>query len=440
MMGGAGMRVLVIGSGGREHAICWALAKGPEVEAIYAAPGNPGMAELGRVIPVRADDIPGIVRCANELAPDLTVVGPEAPLALGAVDALEAAGHRAFGPSAAAARIESSKTFAKAVMDRAGVPTARYEVFESAGAARVAALAWGGPVVVKLDGLAAGKGVIVADSPEEGALAVDELAGVDAGAGLGAGVAAGGRGRFILEERLSGYEVSVFAVSDGWNIRMMLPAQDHKRAFDGDAGPNTGGMGAVAPVPGLTAQQLREVADTIMAPTIGQLAADGSPFAGVLFAGLMMTQHGPKVLEFNCRLGDPETQALLPLLRTPFVEIASAACQPGGLTGAGEIEFRPAAAACVVIAAPGYPGKALTGQEISLPGQAALGDDAVLFHAGTAMKYGRLVSAGGRVAAITGTGPNLDAARRRAYDAVGQVTFEGAHYRTDIGARAGFRS
>ncbi len=421
------MRVLVIGSGGREHAICWALAKGPEVEAIYAAPGNPGMAELARIIPVKADDIQGIVRCANELAPDLTVIGPEVPLALGVVDALAAAGHRAFGPGAAAARIESSKSFAKAVMDRAGVPTARYEVLEGAAAARAAALEWGGPVVVKLDGLAAGKGVVVADSPGEGALAVDELA-------AAAGAA---EPRFILEERLSGYEVSAFAVSDGANIKMLLPAQDHKRAFDGDAGPNTGGMGAVAPVPRVTAEQLREIGEGIMAPTIGQLAAEGAPFVGVLFAGLMITDDGPRVLEFNCRLGDPETQAVLPLLRTPFVEVVDAACQPGGLAGGGDLEFAPAAAACVVVAAPGYPGQVTTGQELVLPRHAELGDDALLFHSGTAMRYGRLVAAGGRVVSVTGIGSDLDAARHRAYDAVRKIGFPGSHYRMDIGARAG---
>ncbi|OPZ64290.1 MAG: Phosphoribosylamine--glycine ligase [Firmicutes bacterium ADurb.Bin506] len=437
------MRVLVIGSGGREHAMCWALAKGPEVQAIYAAPGNPGMAELGRTFPVRVDDVAGIVRCADELAPDLVVIGPETPLALGVVDALMAAGHRAFGPSAAASRIESSKAFAKAVMDRAGVPTAGYQVFDNADAARAAALEWGGPLVVKLDGLAAGKGVIVADSPEGGAQAVDELAAgaVAAGAATGASgaTADGGQPRFILEERLSGYEVSVFAVSDGLNIRMLIPAQDHKRAFDGDVGPNTGGMGAVAPVPSLTAKQLHEVADTIMAPIIGQLADEGSPFTGVLFAGLMMTEHGPKVLEFNCRLGDPETQAVLPLLRTPFVEVVDAACQPGGLTGAAEIEFEPAAAACVVMAAPGYPGRVTSGQEITLPSRAALGDDATVFHAGTAMKYGKLVAAGGRVVAVTSVGSDLAAARRRAYEVVEQIKFDGAHYRRDIGARADAR-
>lgn len=414
------MDVLIIGSGGREHAIAWKAAQSPNVDRIYVAPGNPGIGEHAELIPVKATDIDGIVSYAKELRPDLTIVGPEMPLSLGVADALLSHGLAVFGPSRAAARIESSKAFSKDLMTRAGVPTAGYEVFHDADAARDAARSWGGPLVVKLDGLAAGKGVVVADSPEMAAAAVDELA------------AMGGNGaRFILEERLSGFEVSVFGISDGTDVQVLLPAQDHKRAYDGDRGPNTGGMGAVAPVTGFSDDDLARVGDTVLLPTIRQLAHDGTPFVGVLFAGLMMTGDGPKVLEFNCRFGDPETEAILPLLETDLIELAKAACR--GELSRMKVEFKPKHSVCVVMASPGYPAAPRTGQEIVLPPKESLPDDVTIFHAGTAFADGKLVSAGGRVLAVTAVGDGFEDARRSAYNAVEAIKFKGSHYRGDIG-------
>lgn len=399
---------------------------------MYTAPGNPGIATVAQLAPVAANDIQGIVDLADQLRPGMVVVGPEAPLAMGAVDALAARGHAAFGPTRAAARIEWSKAFAKELMMRAGVPTARYEVYEDPEEAQAAASSWGGPVVVKLDGLAAGKGVIVADSPADGVEAVRELAAYSAQAAPGG--AAHGAPRFILEEKLEGYEVSVFGISDGRHVVPLVPAQDHKRAYDGDEGPNTGGMGAVAPVPRLSAEEFATIASTVLEPAIRQLADEGIPFVGTLFAGLMITAEGPKVLEFNCRFGDPETQAVLPLMRADFAELVEAACR-GGLDGM-TVEFERKYSACVVMAASGYPERVVTGQPIVLPDAAALGDDTLLFHAGTALREGQLVTAGGRVLAVTAIGDDLEEARGRAYSAVHRIQFDGAHFRTDIGRAA----
>jgi len=422
-------------------------------------------------MPVAATDVPGLVRLAREAECSLVVVGPEAPLAAGLADALRDQGIAVFGPSAAAARIESSKHHAKGVMARAGIPTAYCEAFTDLGRARDAARAVAreaGGVVVKLDCLAAGKGVVVAGSPEEAASAVDELGAVGDGRGC----------KILLEERLVGPEASVMCLSDGIDIWVLPPARDHKRALDGDRGPNTGGMGAVAPA-SLVADardagsgaMLATIERTILRPAIEQMAVEGTPFVGALFAGLMLTAEGPKVLEFNCRLGDPETQAVLPLVDVDLLELVEAACHgqlgrvgartaagsdagassdTGASSGAGR-SSQPATAlatagsdaassgvscglysTCVVMASPGYPGPHKTGIPISIPDPLPVG--VTLFHAGTALDDGQLVSAGGRVIDVVGVASSAAESRQLAYDAVERIWFEGAHYRRDIGA------
>ena len=457
--------VLVVGSGGREHAIVWKLARSPRIGRIVAAPGNPGIGRLAACAPVGATDVAGLVKLAREAECSLVVVGPEAPLAAGLADAMRAQGITVFGPSAAAARIESSKHYAKGVMARAGIPTARCEAFTDLGRARDVARATAqeaGGVVVKLDCLAAGKGVVVAGSPEEAGRAVDEL-----------GAMGGGQGcKILVEERLVGPEASVMCLSDGADIWVLPPARDHKRAFDGDQGPNTGGMGAVAPTSlagdaVLTDQaMLAAIERTILRPAIEQMAAEGTPFVGALFAGLMLTSEGPKVLEFNCRLGDPETQAVLPLVDVDLLDLVEAAChgqlggaragaaagsgarsgavvspgpgrpgQPAPMAGSGAASTGVSCglhSTCVVMASPGYPGPHRTGIPIGIP--ESLPEGLVVFHAGTALDDGQLVSAGGRVLDVVAVGLSAAQSRQLAYDAVGRIGFEGAHYRRDIGA------
>jgi len=444
--------VLVVGSGGREHAIAWRLAQSPRIGRIVAAPGNPGIGRLAACAPVRTTDVAGLVRLARETECRLVVVGPEAPLAAGLADAMRKEGIMVFGPSAAAARIESSKHYAKGVMDRAGIPTARCEAFTDLDRARDAARAIAqeaGGVVVKLDCLAAGKGVVVAGSPQEAAQAVDEL-----------GAMGGGQGcKILVEERLVGPEASIMCLSDGADIWVLPPARDHKRALDGDQGPNTGGMGAIAPAPLVTEAMsadraiLADIERTILRPAIDQMAAEGAPFVGALFAGLMLTSEGPKVLEFNCRLGDPETQAVLPLVDLDLLDLVEAACHGrlgrmgvGAGVGEGVRSGSPAAdsgagssgvhcdlySTCVVMASPGYPGPHRTGIPISIPDP--LPEGVVVFHAGTALDGDRLVSAGGRVLGVVGVASGAAKSRQLAYDAVGCIGFEGAHYRRDIGA------
>jgi phosphoribosylamine--glycine ligase len=460
--------VLVVGSGGREHAIVWKLARSPRIGRVIAAPGNPGIGRLAACAPVGASDVAGLVRLAREAECSLVVVGPEAPLAAGLADAMRAIGVTVFGPSAAAARIESSKHYAKGVMARAGIPTAHCEAFTDVGRARDAARTIAqeaGGVVVKLDCLAAGKGVVVADSPEEAGRAVDELGAMGAGRGC----------KILVEERLVGPEASVMCLSDGADIWVLPPARDHKRALDGDQGPNTGGMGAVAPASLVyeatqadlgvtltngTAQlardailadraMLAEIERTILKPAIDQMAVEGTPFVGALFAGLMLTSEGPKVLEFNCRLGDPETQAVLPLVDVDLLDLVEAACHGqlrGVRAGTGPAQHAPVAGSggafngtsdglhstCVVMASPGYPGPHRTGIPVSIPDP--LPEGVVAFHAGTALDDGQLVSAGGRVIGVVGIASSAAQSRKLAYDVVGRIGFEGAHYRRDIGA------
>jgi phosphoribosylamine--glycine ligase len=401
------VNVLVVGSGGREHALAWQLGRSPELGELHAAPGNPGIAGLGTCHPVRADDAETLLDLSRQLGIDLVVVGPEAPLVAGLADELRHAGVAVFGPSAAAARIEGSKSFAKEVMRSAGIPTAA----ELDGP-------WA-PCVVKADGLAAGKGVFVCPTQAEAEAAwarAKELG-----------------DRVVVEELLEGEEVSVFALSDGAEALGLAPAQDFKRLRDGDEGPNTGGMGSYSPVPALSAEEVEELVDAVHRPVLAELAARGRPYQGLLYAGLMLTADGPRVLEFNCRFGDPETQAILPRLEGDLLPALAAAAE-GSLTGI-ELAVSADAAVSVVLASPGYPDAPETG--IPLGGiEEAEADGALVFHAGTARRGEALVSAGGRVLNVTALGATVTEARERAYRAAERIEFPGVHYRRDIAAKA----
>ncbi len=408
--------VLVVGSGGREHALVLALARDPQVRAVHAAPGNPGTAEVGTNYPVDALDGAAVAALATRLGVDLVVIGPEAPLVAGVADAVRAAGIACFGPSAAAARLEGSKAFAKEVMAAAGVPTARAFVCATSAEAAAALDAFGPPYVVKDDGLAAGKGVVVTSDRDE-ALAH-----------------AAACGRVVVEEYLDGPEVSLFAVTDGHTVRALQPAQDFKRVGDGDSGPNTGGMGAYTPLPWAPPDLVAEVTRTVLQPTVDELARRGTPFAGLLYAGLALTRHGVRVIEFNARFGDPETQPLLARLRTPLGGLLHAAAT-GTLSEHPELEWGEGAAVAVVLAAGGYPGTPRTGDVIA--GLDADSDDSLVVQAGTITDaQGRVVSSGGRVLAVVGTGADLGRARAAAYARIATLELEGSFYRTDIAARA----
>jgi phosphoribosylamine--glycine ligase len=420
------VKVLVVGGGGREHALCRKLAQSKLCTGLVCAPGNPGIERIARAAPVKADDVAGLVSLARAERFDLVVVGPEAPLALGLADRLAEDGIACFGPSRAAAEIEGSKAFAKEVMARAGIPTAAFGTFTDPAPARAFAAARGGRVAVKADGLAAGKGVIVCGGEAEADRAIDAILVNRAHGAAGA--------RIVVEDRLEGEEASVIALADGTDFLLLAPAQDHKRVGDGDTGPNTGGMGAYSPAPVVTPRLLDEVGERVIAPALRQLAAMGRPFRGALYAGLMIGPDGPKVIEFNARLGDPETQAILARLDTDLLPALLAAAR-GGLRG-GTLAFRPEAAVTVVLAAAGYPGKVRTGDPIE--GLEALpdSDELAVLHAGTAWKDGRVVTAGGRVLGVTALGATVREARERAYAACGRIRFEGMHFRRDIGARA----
>jgi phosphoribosylamine---glycine ligase len=423
------MRLLVVGSGGREHALVEALSRSQQAEEIFAAPGNPGMASVAELVDIPVDDLISLRNFARTVDIDLTIVGPEAPLVGGIAEAFWEAGLKIFGPSRGAARIEGSKIFAKKIMQHAGVPTARAEAFDR----EAAALAYlrslppgdGYPVVVKVDGLAAGKGVMIADSYEE---AEDAVRDVFDGAFGAAGE------RLILEEYLRGKEASVLALTDGRNILPFVPAQDYKRLEDGGEGPNTGGMGAYSPTMWMDSATYMTILEEIINPTVHQLALIGAPYTGLLYAGVMITDEGPKALEFNCRFGDPETQALLPRIETDLLELI-VACVEEDL-GGREISWSPEKAVCVVLASEGYPESPTTGDEISgledlfgLPGVR-------LYHAATRLEESRLYTAGGRVLNVVGTGDSIIEARARAYAAVELIDFPGKQYRTDIALEA----
>ena len=419
-------RILLVGGGGREHALAWKLAQSPRVARIYVAPGNGGTARLACVenVALGAEDVAGLLAFAQRMDVDLTIVGPEAPLAAGIVDAFQAAGLRIFGPTQAAAQLESSKAFSKRFMLEQGIPTARAGTFTELAAALDYLDALPAPPVIKASGLAAGKGVIVPETKEEAAAALRAML---------AGRAFGAAGDTVLiEERLTGPEVSVLALCDGTTARVMPAAQDHKRLLNGDGGPNTGGMGAFAPSPLLTPALLAEVEKQVLAPALRGMAAAGTPYVGVLYAGLMLTADGPQVLEFNCRFGDPETQVLLPLLESDLLDVIDA-CLEGTLETA-PIRWREQAAVTVVLAAGGYPEGYATGDPLSgLKDAEAAG--CLVFHAGTRAAGDRVLTAGGRVLAVTGVAESIGAAAARAYVGVDAIRFAGAHYRTDI-ARA----
>ncbi|MCF6523590.1 phosphoribosylamine--glycine ligase [Streptomyces sp. JJ36] len=414
------MKVLVIGGGAREHALCHALSLDPDVTALHCAPGNAGIAEVATLHAVDAQDGAAVAALATGLGAGLVVVGPEAPLVAGVADAVREAGIPVFGPSAEAARLEGSKAFAKEVMASAGVPTARSYVCTTAEEIDAALDAFGPPYVVKDDGLAAGKGVVVTPDAE----AAREHARTC--------------GRVVIEEFLDGPEVSLFAVTDGRHVVPLQPAQDFKRAYDGDEGPNTGGMGAYSPLPWADPKLVEEIEQTVLRPTVDELRRRGTPFSGLLYAGLALTSRGVRVIEFNARFGDPETQAVLARLRTPLSGLLHAAAT-GRLAEFPPLRWADGAAVTVVVAAHGYPAAPRTGDPVEGLDAVAAQDapHAYVLHAGTKRDAdGRIVSAGGRVLSVTATGDDLTTARERAYEAVGRLHLEGSHHRRDIAARA----
>lgn len=428
------MKILVVGSGGREHAIAWRLSKDAEKHELYCAPGNAGTAAVATNVPIKAEDVEGIVYWAVENHPDLVVVGPEAPLVLGLVDSLEAEGITAFGPVMAGARMEGSKRFAKEVMCAAGVPTGKAEVFSDPLKAKAALPEYGLPVVIKADGLAAGKGVVVAETVKQAEAAIDDMLVANKFGSAGAQV--------LIEEFLDGEECSILAMVDGERAVLLPSSQDHKRVFDGDKGPNTGGMGAYSPAPVVTAEMLPEIRDRIILPVIRELKNRGIVYRGILYAGLMVTPEGGRlaksgsrvnVVEFNARFGDPETEAVLPRLGGSFAKALLNAAK--GSLSEDDIVVRPEMAATVIVASGGYPGAYEKGKAISGL-EAAEENGAIVFHCGTAKTDAGIATAGGRVLSVTGLGADLREAVDRAYAGVGEISFERAFYRRDIAHRA----
>jgi phosphoribosylamine--glycine ligase len=418
--------VLLVGGGGREHALAWKLAQSPRLGRMIAAPGNPGIAAHARCIPVMDTAVDELVDLARQERPDLVVVGPEVPLALGLADRLRAAGFAVFGPSAAAARLESSKAFSKDLMARHGVPTARFRTFQDAEAARRYCRELGAPLVVKADGLAAGKGVIVCRALDEAdralALCFEERAFGASGLTV------------VVEEFLEGEEASFFALADGAAVLPLTAAQDHKTVWDDDRGPNTGGMGAYSPAPVMSDAMQDRVMAEIVRPVIAAMGKEGAPYTGVLFVGLMITREGPKVIEFNCRFGDPECQAIMPRLEGDLLALLQAAATGQGLPAA--LSWSPRTSVCVVMTSAGYPGRYETGRPITGVAAAALLPGINVFHAGTAMAGDALVTAGGRVLGVQASGGDVASAIRAAYAGVERIRFDGAHYRRDIGHHA----
>jgi phosphoribosylamine---glycine ligase len=417
------MRILVVGSGGREHALVWKIAQSPLVKALYCAPGNPGIARLAELVPLKADDLGGLARWAKQTSIDLVVVGPEGPLVAGLADRLAEVGVPVFGPTAAAAALEGSKAFAKEVMAAAGVATAGYRSFTDVEPALEHVRSGTGRVVVKADGLAAGKGVVVCGSPQEAEAALQSML-VDRIHGQSGA-------RVVVEERLEGPEASCIAFTDGERVRMLAAAQDHKRVFDGDRGPNTGGMGAFSPTPHVTDEVSAQVERTILLPVIREMARRGRPFRGVLYAGLMLTSEGPKVIEFNVRFGDPETQPTLMRLSNDLVPVLLATAR-GDLSRVS-LSFDARAAVGVVLAAEGYPGRVTTGDPIRGT-EGPFPPDVQVFHGATARTHdGALVTAGGRVLTVCALGAGLEAASRRAYQTAEGIQWRGQQHRRDIG-------
>jgi phosphoribosylamine--glycine ligase len=420
------MRILVVGQGAREHALVWKLAQNPSVERLYAAPGNAGMDELATCRPVAANDIPGILDLVEAEAIDLTVVGPEAPLVAGLVDELEARGAWAFGPSREGARLEGSKVWARRLCEKHGIPGPRARSFRDLSEAVAHLEELDPPFVVKADGLAGGKGVSVAETRDEAHRALKEAL-VDRIFGEAGGTV-------LVEEFLEGREVSALALTDGRAVVPLMLAQDFKRADDGDRGPNTGGMGAYSPVPWIDAETQSHIVEDVLKATVRALDDEGVRYRGVLYAGLMLTADGPKVLEFNCRFGDPEIQAILPRLQSDLGE-SMLACLEGNL-GVYRLRWTPRACVTVVLASGGYPGAHRTGLVVDGLEEAARKEDVLIFHGGTARRDGRVVTAGGRVLSVTALGKDLAEARSRAYEACSRISFEGMHHRTDIALEA----
>lgn len=426
------MRILVIGNGGREHALCWKLSKSPKCEKVYCAPGSSGISRVAELVHISASDISTLLEFATKNKIDLTVVGPEGPLALGLVDAFSAAGLKVFGPTKECARIEGSKVFAKELMSRLGVPTAEFKVFTDYDSALAHVRAKGLPLVIKADGLCAGKGVIICRAFEEAkdalkSIMIDRMFG-NAG------------DKVIIEECLSGEEASIIVISDGKNIVPLASSQDHKRIFDNDRGPNTGGMGAYSPAPIVTDALYREIIDRVIRPVIDGLAKGGFPYRGALYAGVMVTNEGPMVLEFNARFGDPETQAILPRLNSDLADVMEKSCE-GKLDGV-TLDWDQRPCVSVVVASGGYPGEFRRGMEISGISEAEAMRDVVVFHAGTIAgrratdKPGTFITNGGRVLDVTALGMTMSDAIQNCYNAVKLIRFDRMHYRKDIGRRA----
>lgn len=418
-------KVLLVGSGGREHALAWKIRQTPGVE-LYTAPGNAGTAALGKNVPIKVTDINALATFAEDERIDLTVVGPDDPLSMGIVDLFQERGLRIFGPSKAAARLEWDKDYAKNAMDEAGIPTANYESFTDFDEARDYVQSIGAPLVVKASGLALGKGVVIANTDEEAVAALDDMLVKRKFGPAGEKV--------VVEEFLTGEEASVFVLTDGRNFLTLLPSQDHKRVFDKDQGPNTGGMGAYAPAPVVDEGTQRHINEDIIDPILDWSLSTGVPYRGVLYLGLMMTETGASVLEFNARFGDPETQAIMPLLKSDLTEVLGEIAD--GELQTRKLEWHPGAACCVVLASGGYPGHYEKGKPISGLGSVANDRKAVVFHAGTAEAEGKTVTNGGRVLDVVGRGDDIKAAIDKAYSVIPRISFEGMHYRKDIGYRA----
>ena len=417
------MKILVIGGGGREHALVWKLNQSAHVEKIFCAPGNPGISEMAECVPIAVNKVDQLAEYAETQKIDMTVVGPEEPLVLGVVDEFKKRGLKIYGPDRQSAKLEGSKAYAKSVMKRFGIPTARYEEFTDFEDALGYLRDQGAPIVIKADGLAAGKGVTVAETQQEAEAALDDA--------LRQGIFGEAGHKVVIEEFLEGEEMTVLAFVDGETVLPLVPSQDHKPIFDGDRGPNTGGMGAYSPVPHLE-QWLREIQRLILKPLAKGLAESGQPYRGLLYTGLMLNESGPKVVEFNVRFGDPEAQVVLPLLENDLVEILSASFE--GRLNEVELEWKKEASVCVIAAAPGYPGPPTKGLAIELP--EFLEDGTQIFHAGTRIQESTLVTSGGRVFGVTAQATDIEQARNRVYQLMENIKFRGMQFRSDIGAKA----
>ncbi len=420
------MKVLVVGGGGREHALAWKIKRSPLVEKVYAAPGNAGIAQEATCVPIAPDDFDALAQFAKKEGIDLTVVGPEDPLCKGIVDRFESEGLRIFGPSEKAAQLEGSKAFSKDFMKRYGIPTAEYEIFDDPEKAKDYIKAQGAPIVVKADGLAAGKGALVCSTLEEALAAVDKIMVERAFGDAG--------NRVVVEEFLTGEEASFIAITDGEHIYPLAGSQDHKPIFDGDKGPNTGGMGAYSPAPVITPEVHNKVMERVMKPVVEGMKEMGHPFKGVIYAGLMITDGEPKVLEYNVRFGDPEAQPILFRMKSDLVPALLASID--GTLDQVELEYLPQASVCVVMASGGYPGSYKKGYPISGLEEVSKLENVVVFHAGTTLKDGKIVTNGGRVLGVTALGDGIKEAIDRAYEAVSLISWEGVQYRKDIGAKA----